>query len=51
MLEYLNFGDYLERINEVIVLLIFLFIFSDSGSDDVDDGISFMEELVRLSRK
>lgn len=51
-LEYLNFSDYFERINEVIVFLLFLFIFSDSDfSDSVDNSIDFMDELIKLSKK
>ena len=51
LLEHLNLSDYLERTNEVTVPPIFPPILSDSSSDDADDGISLMEELVRLSRK
>lgn len=51
LLEHLNLSDYLERTNEVTVPPIFPPILNDSSSDDADDGISLMEELVRLSRK
>lgn len=51
LLEHLNLSDYLEHTNEVTVPPIFPPILSDSSSDDADDGISLMEELVSLSRK
>ena len=53
LLEHLNLSDYLERTNEVTVPPVFPPILSDSGSEDADadDGVSLLEELVRLSRK
>lgn len=51
-IEYLDFSNFFECINEVIVFLVFLLIFSDVESSEVeDDSSSFMEEFVRLSRK